>query len=338
MKKIMSLVLCLAMLLTAALAQAEETVFDELSRLAWSFASGVGAWSTELRILADGSFSGEYHDSDMGDAADSYPNGTVYLCDFTGRMSVAGQTEDGRTILRVDELKKDEGRPAESIEDGIRYVAADPYGLSEGDEMILYRPGTPIAELPEEMVFWAHAMSAQDDPQAALECWLLTSEANESGFTGYEAPDGALLPNPWQDLATAEELLKTSGQTFGVPEGAQNVIYRYLPDEDLSEMQFTLDGDEYCARIEPAALEPGQLMNISGIYYEWENEEAVKVSYCEGTLGIAKTGSEEWVELCLWYDIVPGIMYSLSVWTPDPDGLDLTAVAEMVFIPAQGDA
>ena len=36
------------------------------------------------------------------------------------------------------------------------------------------------------------------------------------------------------------------------------------------------------------------------------------------------------VELCLWYDVVPGLMYSLSVYTVDPDGLDLTAVAAMV--------
>ena len=62
------------------------------------------------------------------------------------------------------------------------------------------------------------------------------------------------------------------------------------------------------------------------------------IGHCPGTIGQAQTGTEEYVELCLWYDIVPGLMYSLSVYTTELDGLDLTAVAEMVYVPAQGDA
>ena len=104
-------------------------------------------------------------------------------------------------------------------------------------------------------------------------------------------------------------------------------------------MQFTLDEDEYCARIQPAALQEGELMNISGIYFAWDNEEEVTIGgHCPGTIGQAKTGSEDWVELCQWYDAAPGLMYSLSVYTTDPDGLDLTAIAEMVYAPVQGDA
>ena len=103
-------------------------------------------------------------------------------------------------------------------------------------------------------------------------------------------------------------------------------------------MQFKLGEDEYCARIKPDALEEDQLDNISGMYFQWENEEEVTIGHCPGTIGQAQTGTEEYVELCLWYDIVPGLMYSLSVYTIELDGLDLTAVAEMVYEPAQGDA
>ena len=39
----------------------------------------------------------------------------------------------------------------------------------------------------------------------------------------------------------------------------------------------------------------------------------------------------------LWYDAVPGLMYALSVYTTDLDGLDATAIAEQVYIPVQGD-
>ena len=146
------------------------------------------------------------------------------------------------------------------------------------------------------------------------------------------------LANPWTDM-TKEELEQVSGVPFGVPEGAESLVYRWLESEGIAEMQFVLDGDEYCARVKPSALEAGQLENISGIYYDWENEQKITIGHCDGTIGLAQTGSEDWVELCQWYDIAPGLMYSLSVYTTgDPDGLDLTAVAEAVYIPTQGDA
>ena len=36
-----------------------------------------------MYIRADGSFSGEYHDSDMGSVGPGYPGGTMYQCVFT---------------------------------------------------------------------------------------------------------------------------------------------------------------------------------------------------------------------------------------------------------------
>ncbi|MBR3494363.1 MAG: hypothetical protein IKH38_02955 [Clostridia bacterium] len=337
MKKMISWMLCIMLMLTAACACAEtaEPFFGTFAGIEWSFSSGVGAWSTDLRILEDGSFAGEFHDSEMGESAETYPNGTVYGCSFTGTMSLAETVDENTWKIRVDTLTMDEGQVPEAIDDGIRYVTTEPYGISAGDEMLLYKPGTPVEALPEELVFWAHVMD-QENPPAALETWFLCSAKNESGFVGFAAEPAVGMINPWVDL-TAEELLAESGLSFGVPEGAKNVIYRYLPSQGLAEMQFTIDGDEFCARILPVALEEGQLMNISGMYFAWEYEEPVTVGRCPGTIGQAQTGSEDWVELCQWYDLVPGLMYSLSVSTTDLDGLDLTAVAEQVYVPVQGE-
>ena len=160
--------------------------------------------------------------------------------------------------------------------------------------------------------------------------------SGEEHIEVYEATESVGLANPWEEM-TEEELTQTAGVTFGVPDGAENVVYRWLESETLAEMQFTLDGDEYCARIKPAALEAGQLENISGMYYAWENEESVAIGSCEGTIGQYMTGSEEWVELCQWYDAAPGLMYSLSVYSTDLDGLDLAAIAQTVYVPMQGD-
>ena len=164
---------------------------------------------------------------------------------------------------------------------------------------------------------------------------LFTRYADEGDVVTYEAM--AELANPWVDM-DEDELWQTAGVNLNLPEGAEATAFRWLESEGLAEMQFTLDGDEYCARVKPAALEAGELENISGIYYGWEHEEEIKVAHCPGTLGLAQTGSEDFVEMCMWYDLVPGLMYSLSVNTTDPDGLDLTAVAEMVYEPMQGDS
>ena len=57
-----------ALSLAGAVAESNDAMMDTLSAMEWSFYSGVGAWSTDFRILPDGSFSGEYHDSEMGEA------------------------------------------------------------------------------------------------------------------------------------------------------------------------------------------------------------------------------------------------------------------------------
>ena len=336
MKRITACFLAALMMCAAcACAAAEDAIMATLAGLEWSFSSGVGGWSTDLRILEDGSFSGEYHDSEMGETGDGYPDGTVYCCSFTGRMSTVGQADGNSWRIRVDELRTDGSQAEEAIDGGIRFVKTEPYGISEGDVMILYAPGTPLEALSEEMRFWTHAQDMDPVPDA-LDSWFLTSEKNESGFASFRPEPLAYLPNPWQDL-TAEQLSAVSGITFGVPEGAEDVIWRWMKDTGLAEMQFTLDGDEYCARIQPAALKEGELPDISGIYIAWETEEDVTVHHCRGVLSQAQFGSSDWVQRCLWYDAAPGLICSLSVSTEDPGGLDLTAVAEQVYTPVQGD-
>ena len=328
MKKIIILIMSLIFMFSVA--SAETSVFEELAGMEWSFCSGVGGWSTELYIQPDGSFSGNFHDSEMGDSADGYPNGTIYICAFNGQLSFVGQVDENICRLRVDSLTKED--VTETVEDGVRYVSADSYGISEGETFLLYRPGTPVSALPEEMLFWAHVID-QETPPTELETWFLGSEQNDSGFVGYPQ---ASIANPWEDM-TAEQLKEASGLSFGVPDIVENVIYRYLRSESLAEMQFNWGSEEFCARIQPAEPEEGQLPDISGMYFDWENVEEISVGNCRGTIGIARSGDTDWVELCQWYDADQKLAYSLAVYSADPDGLDLTALAEQVYIPAQGD-
>ena len=338
MKKTFALLLVLAMLMgvVGAFAEGEALSLDQLAGLEWSFSSGAGGWSTEMRIANDGSFSGEYHDSEMGEVGDDYPNGSLYVSGFTGTLSIGEQVDEHAWKVQIDSLTLKDEPGQENIDDGIRFVTTEPYGISEGDIMTLYLPGTPVDALTEDMKMWSHVI-LEDPMPTELNNWFLYSEKNQSGFVGYDFSEEAETANPWVDM-TEEELWQTAGVTLNLPEGAQATAFRWLAEESLAEMDFTLDGDEYCARVKPAALEAGQVENISDMYFAWENEEKVTVGHCEGTLGQAQTGSQDFVELCLWYDLVPGLMYSLSVSTTDLDGLDLVAVAEMVYVPMQGDA
>lgn len=199
MKKLAVLMLCMTLALTAS-AAAEETLFASLADLAWTFSSGAGAWSTDLRIQPDGSFTGDFHDSDMGDCAEAYPYGTVYFCAFSGHMSLKEQVDENTWKIVIDRLDFD--LEEESIVDEIRYVPTEPYGVSEGDEMLLYRPGTPVSVLSEDMQLWAHVLD-QETPPLALETWFLCSEKNDSGFVGYQP---VLIPDLWED--TADEQLQ----------------------------------------------------------------------------------------------------------------------------------
>lgn len=66
-------------------AVAGEDVFAQLDGSTFYFC-WAGAWSTELVVSPDGSFTGYYHDTDMGDSGADYLNGTRYECDFSGTL------------------------------------------------------------------------------------------------------------------------------------------------------------------------------------------------------------------------------------------------------------
>ncbi len=328
MKKIIAMILGLALLLTAACAEtsSDTSIFKTIAGMEWTFCSGVGAWSTDMWIQEDGTFRGEFHDSDMGDCTDEYPDGTVYFCSFSGRMSFTGTADGNAWKIHVDQLTVE---PAEeTIAEGIHYIPSDSYGISEGDDLTLYAPGTPVGIFSEELQFWAHILD-YETPPLELEDWFLCNEKNETGFVGCLPVS---MANPWEEM-TAEQLADAAGLLFGVPEGAENVIYRYLRSAGLAEMQFTWANGEYCARIQSAILPEGELSDISGMYYDWEFVEPITVQRCSGTIAQAKNGDNGWVELCLWYDAPSALMYSLSVSADDVDGLDLTALAEQVYIP-----
>ena len=109
-----------------------DEVFADMADWLFIFSSGAGGWATELNVNADGSFSGKYYDSDMGDTGEGYPDGTCYECNFTGHFSDKVRNFAplmyGLTISDMD-LKQEPDTV--EIKDNIRYVYSTPYGLED---------------------------------------------------------------------------------------------------------------------------------------------------------------------------------------------------------------
>ena len=112
-----------------------ETLFSSLPA-PFVFASGVGAWDTQVTIAPDGSFSGVYHDADMGGTGEGYPNGTEYICEFTGQFSQPAKVDDYTWSVQLESLSYDGVPETEEIRDGIRYVCSTPYGVEGGEEFL----------------------------------------------------------------------------------------------------------------------------------------------------------------------------------------------------------
>ena len=165
-----------------------ESIFGALNGKEFGFASGAGGWSSELTFANDGIFMGSYHDSDMGDTGDGYPNGTIYVSDFSGRFEVANIINDHSVTLRLVESGTSEPIGNEWIDDQVRYVASDPYGIAGGEEFILYFPGTPMSELTDDGRQWykmPRALSDEDLPQT-LPCYGLYNVNEANAFFSFE--------------------------------------------------------------------------------------------------------------------------------------------------------
>ena len=162
----------------------EDNLFAALADQ-FSFASGAGGWSTELMINDDGSFTGDYHDSDMGDMGDDYPNGTIYVCKFSGRFGDVKKVNDTTYSMHLQEISLENEVGDEWIEDDVRYVASEPYGLDNADEIMVYLEGTPTADLPEEFLSWiAMPQAWGENIPDVLPCQGLYNVAAQEGFFG----------------------------------------------------------------------------------------------------------------------------------------------------------
>ena len=144
-----------------------------------------------------------------------------------------------------------------------------------------------------------------------------------------KAAESVGVVNPLKS-SSAEEIL-TLGYQFHLPESAENVNYSIInisDSEKIAQVSFVVDHAEYNHRM----IAANEMTDISGVYLQVADSDT-EVEYCPAKIAVGEDGSGK----IYWYDVVPGLLYSLSMKEGASEELLLT-MAEEIFVSAQGNA
>ncbi len=181
------------------------------------FSSGAGGWVTYLYLEDDGSFTGRYTDSDMGDTGSEYPEGTTYICLFSGQFSAPVKVDEFRYSMELESITLEKNPGEIYYEDGVRYICSEPYGLEDAQSLTVYCPGAPLAGLPEDFVFWLQAF--MDPGQAeTLPYYGIYNPSGKTAFIG-RSDEGEQTPSP-----LTQEQLEQVAASLGVPDDLDGEI------------------------------------------------------------------------------------------------------------------
>lgn len=149
------------------------------------FSSGAGGWSTRLYINADGTFTGVYSDSDMGDTGLEYPDGTEYICNFSGKFTSTRKMNEYIYSMSMESLNVEDQPGKVYYKNSIRYIVSKPYGLDNADVFWVYLPGADIKDIPREFLSWTEINSnIRDTVPSGF--YGIYNAGGEEGFVGMD--------------------------------------------------------------------------------------------------------------------------------------------------------
>lgn len=196
--------------------------FEDVADLEFCFSSGAGAWRTVLHIHEDGSFDGQYMDSNMGSNIEEYPGGTAYYSEFSGTFTEPEQEDTYTWRFQIDTLEYtyDFGQEAR---DGILYEYTEANGLSDAEDLYIYLPGAELAALPENYRSWVGYSDLENIQETELPFYGLYNEKQESGFLSYVRSTRETLN--WMDEKKIDVLVsQAEAETTRLKEELQNAV------------------------------------------------------------------------------------------------------------------
>ena len=158
-------------------ASSKNNIFAKMPKK-FTFSSGAGGWSTDIKLTDNGRFQGKYHDSDLGDTGPKYPNGTVYICNFSGKFTKPKRINKYTYSMKLKYIKKKGKVGKEYYKKGIKYIYSDPYGFDDAKEFRIYLPGSKMTKLPDAFKTWLYGAEKFNK----LPCYGIYNVGGKEGF------------------------------------------------------------------------------------------------------------------------------------------------------------
>ena len=273
--------------------------FADVSNIEFAFASGAGGWSTYLYIEEDGTFYGNFYDSDMGCTGEGYPGGTIYFCDFSGKFSNPVKIDDHTYQFEIESLECEKEEGKEEIIDERLYIYSYPYGLDDADKLYMYLPGKDTKDFSEELKMWLFLT----DDEKKLPFYAIYNENPEYGFVGYKYEPESVYNQIMENLEKVKEetdeyeeslesgllsqieMNQTSQTIFTCWDNELNSIWNdikfYLPEKEYNEVLLKqrewIKEKDAKAEADAADCEGGSLYSL--IYYSSEAESTRERCY-----------------------------------------------------------
>ena len=164
-----------------------DKIFATLEGKTFTYSSGAGGWSTTITFGANGSFTGEHRDNEMGLTGNKYPNGTVYTSSFYGSFSDVKWEGDYQYSILLKDLYLRNNLGVETYENGVRYVTTGAVGFEKAGYFTLYLPGMTTTKTPEPMQTWIAALEGWGTARPySLPCWTLYNIGGKAPFVSYD--------------------------------------------------------------------------------------------------------------------------------------------------------
>ena len=168
-----------------------------------------------------------------------------------------------------------------------------------------------------------------------IQMYTGTDSTSVSWYTRENQTQGYLTAqaDSLEVLTTASQILRSTGLDVTVaPETARDITYNafLLDGLTVAETTFELDGIRFSYRMAATAELLEDFTDISGMEGPFERISAGEVAWCRAKINYTPGGQGR----IIWFDVVPGILYSMSM---DRDASDeiLLELANELFEPAQ---
>ncbi len=104
-------------------------------------------------------------------------------CKFTGRFAQPVQVNDYTYSMGIAGISYEKEAGTEEVIDGIQYYYTAPYGLEDAEEILVYLPGAPLGELPQEFRGW---VGYYENTRDKLPFYALSNKSHQQGFGSYD--------------------------------------------------------------------------------------------------------------------------------------------------------